>query len=353
MRTGIGCLAGILALTAAGAALDETGSKDPAVSRVMARNPIHISATGRAAVPFPAIAEGLTRTNLIVDLQRTYARMLPAGRQPEFVILQTSSNAYHYSNPEGEQSDIREISRQHLTPDCIRCVYHVAGRRFFGTFESVIQVDARKAEAAATGYEVEVYAHPDVGLARFLARHLPFVEGYFRRKTREIVGLMAEIVKASVTERQGRAAEPPLAMADERGGRARQTRDSQRALSVHAGAGGWVSCLTETEPFAHFFETRLIHHLSFSPAEASGLQFETESRKNEHKNQSLARKEDSVQPAPSRLQFQSRPRASSLRGRHIQRMESREPRTSLPARRRRPPAQYPAAAWDPRVQVRC
>jgi hypothetical protein len=107
----------------------------------MDRNPIHICVTGHTAVEFSAIAEGLTRTNLIAEVQRTYARMLPAGRQAEFAVVQTSSNAYPYSNRHSEHSNIREVLRPHVTRDCIRCVYHVTGRRCFGPFESVIHVD--------------------------------------------------------------------------------------------------------------------------------------------------------------------------------------------------------------------
>ena len=210
-------LMAVASVAAAHATLDDSALSDPAVRRVLDRDPIHICATGHAKVPFPAIAEGLTRSNLIADVQQTYARMLPAGKHPEFVILQTSSNAYHYSNREGEESDIREVSRRPLPPDCIRCVYHVAGRRFFGPFESVIQIDARREDAGASGYEVNVYAYPDVTVARFLARHLPFVETYFRRKTREIVGLVSEIVKANVAEHQARAAAQALAAAGDSG----------------------------------------------------------------------------------------------------------------------------------------
>jgi hypothetical protein len=197
-----------MAITTARAALDGLALSDPAVQRVLERNPIHICATGQTAVAFAAVAEGLTRTNLIADVQKTYARMLPAGRQPEFVVEQTASNAYHYANRHGEHSDIREVSRQKMTQDCIRCVYYVEGRRFFGPFESVIQVEVRPAEAGATGYEVNVFAHPDVAVARFMARHLPFIESYFQNKTREIVGLMAEIVKATVADGAAKEEEP-------------------------------------------------------------------------------------------------------------------------------------------------
>lgn len=205
------CYAGLPVTAMAGGVLVDAVSSDSAVRRVLERNPIHICTSGNTTVAFSMIVEGLTRPNLIEEVQRTYARMLPDGRQPEFVVVQISSDAYHYSTPHGEHSEIREVSRLQVTPDSIRCVYHIAGRRFFGPFESVIQVDVRQTETDATGYEVNVYAHPDVAAARCVARHLPFIESYFQCKTREIVGLVAGIVKATVMATATHVAEPSLA----------------------------------------------------------------------------------------------------------------------------------------------
>ena len=88
-------------------------------------------------------------------------------------------------------------------------VLRIAEQKFFKLW--------RREDAGASGYEVNVYAYPDVTVARFLARHLPFVETYFRRKTREIVGLVSEIVKANVAEHQARAAAQALAAAGDSG----------------------------------------------------------------------------------------------------------------------------------------
>lgn len=181
-------------------ALDIQVAGDPVIQRVLALDPIHIHTSGNVETEFTAIARGLGHTNLVMDVQTTYARMLPPGRQPEFVIKQASTNTYFYVNKHGERSDIREVLRRSDSPDGIRCVYHVKGTRFFGPFESVIQVDVRPGKTTGTtGYEIEVYAHPEVTVTRFLARHLPLIDLYFQRKTRDVVRLVVGIVRESVT----------------------------------------------------------------------------------------------------------------------------------------------------------
>ena len=134
-----------------------------------------------------------------MNVQRTYARMLPAGQKPEFVIRQASTNTYYYVNKYGERSDIRELLRRADTSESIRCAYQVRGRRFFGLFEAVIQIEARRVSGGTTSYTVDVYARPEVTVTRFLARHLPLADLYFQRKTREVVTLVVGIVRESVT----------------------------------------------------------------------------------------------------------------------------------------------------------
>jgi len=205
LRTVLPVLLGLWSVTPAGAAapvpaLDIQAAGDPVIQRVLALDPIFIHTSGNVETEFTAIARGLSHSNLVMDVQTTYARMLPPGRRPEFVIKQASSNAYFYVNKHGERSDIREVLRRSDSPDDIRCVYHVKGTRFFGPFESVIQVDVRPGKTTGTtGYEIEVYAHPEVTVTRFLARHLPLVDLYFQHKTRDVVNLVVDIVRESVT----------------------------------------------------------------------------------------------------------------------------------------------------------
>ena len=185
--------------TAVSAAVDDAAMTDPDVRRVLESTPIHIRTSGRTDVEVSTLSRGLENTNLLVDAQQTYARMLPAGKQPQFVIMRSSSNTYYYVNDHGERTNIREVARRQVGQDCLRCVYHVTGRRFFGPFESVIQVDVRQSAAGATQYDIDVYAHPEVTVTRFMARHLPFVDRYFQGKTRDVVQLAARVVNASVT----------------------------------------------------------------------------------------------------------------------------------------------------------
>ncbi|MEI6788872.1 MAG: hypothetical protein WCL49_10385 [bacterium] len=203
MRLGIVCLAGLLYASVAIAGLtplfDIGIMSDPEVQRVLNRDPIHIHTSGTDTAEFEAIATGLGRSNLVMDVQTTYARMLPAGQKPEFVIRQDTTNTYFYVNKYGERSDIREVLRRADTPESILCVYLVRGKRFFGMFEAAIQIEARRGAGGATSYTVDVYARPEVTVTRFLAKHLPLVDRYFQRKTRDVVTLVVGIVRESVT----------------------------------------------------------------------------------------------------------------------------------------------------------
>jgi hypothetical protein len=213
MRIGILCFISLLSVVPVVATptrtLDTEAASDPVVKRVLTLDPIQIHTHGSAETEFEAIARELNRPNLVMDVQRTYARMLPAGRQPEFVIRPATTNTYYYVNKNGERSDIREVLRRNSAPGTIRCVYHVKGQRFFGPFESVIQIDARQEGAKTTCYEIDVYAHPEVTVTRFLARHLPFIYHYFQSKTRDVASLVVSIVRESLKDDPVRVSPPP------------------------------------------------------------------------------------------------------------------------------------------------
>ena len=190
----------VSANTVPAAAIDPGVASDPVIRRVLDLDPIHIHTSGQDATKFEDIAAGLGRSNLVMDVQVTYARMLPAGKQPEFVIRQATTNTYFYVNKHEERSDIQEVLRRVDAAGCIRCVYNVKGRRFFGPFEAVIQIDVHRRAEGNTSFEIDVYAHPEVTMTRLLAR-LPLVDLYFQHKTRDVVALVVSIIRKSVTDR--------------------------------------------------------------------------------------------------------------------------------------------------------
>lgn len=160
---------------------------------VLSRPCIVVTATGHVELPYNGLARAFASENLLGNLQREYALQLPAGEEPEFVIVQTQPGHYHYVNRVGQESYLREVHRHAHEGPTTELVLHTWGQRFFGRFEAVIHVAVRPDGEGRTAYDAVVYAWPDNGVSRFLARHLGLVERYFRSKTREMEALSTRI----------------------------------------------------------------------------------------------------------------------------------------------------------------
>jgi hypothetical protein len=163
--------------------------------RVLARRPIKVQASGHLDVPYLQAMRMLSSTSLLADVQAEYARLLPPGEAPEFVITQAGPAEYFYVNKSGQESHIRELHRAEHDGPVTEVVFYTKGRRFFGEFEAVIHIAARpQGEGAA--YETEVFAYPQNAFSRFFARHLRLVSLYFHSKTDEIEDLSVRICRA-------------------------------------------------------------------------------------------------------------------------------------------------------------
>ncbi len=183
--------------------------EDADARAVLSRPCIEVTATGRVELPYEGLARAFSSENLLGDLQREYTRQLPAGERPEFVIVQTQPGLYHYVNRSGQESHIREVHRGAHEGPITELVLHTWGKRFFGRFEAVIHVAVRPDEAGGVTYDALVYAWPDNGVSRFLARHLGLVKQYFRSKTREIEALSTRIGAALCASPLARLDGPP------------------------------------------------------------------------------------------------------------------------------------------------
>jgi hypothetical protein len=165
---------------------------DEAAQRVLARNPIRVEARGSVPIAYPDAVRMFSSTSLLADVQAEYARLLPAGETPEFVISQTSPVDYHYVNRSGQETAIRELHRAEHEGPVTEVVFHARGRRFFGEFEAVIHIGAAPAEDGIR-YTTRVYAYPENAFSRFFARHLRLVKLFFHNKTEEIEKLAVRI----------------------------------------------------------------------------------------------------------------------------------------------------------------
>ena len=57
----------------------------------------------------------------------------------------------------------------------------ITGARFFGSFETVMNVHLQRTESGQASFRADVLIYPHNGLIRFIFNNLLSVEGYFRK----------------------------------------------------------------------------------------------------------------------------------------------------------------------------
>lgn len=156
---------------------------------------IKVSGSGRVEIPFNDAVHLLQRPDLLDVVQASYARILPEGQTPEFVIQPEGHGRWSFVNRHNQTSVIEEIHRK-IEPDGrAHVVYYSEGRRFFGDYRSVVDIAVSAELDEGSRYEVIVYAYPLNSVSRFFARHLGVVERFFRDKTKEITSISVSICR--------------------------------------------------------------------------------------------------------------------------------------------------------------
>jgi len=162
---------------------------------VLEAHHIKVSGIGQVEIPFEEAVSLLQRADLLDVVQDSYARMLPEGETPEFVIQPEGPSRWFFVNRHNQTSIIEEIHRD-IEPDGrAHVVYYSEGRRFFGNYRSVVDIAIARDQDNQCRYEVTVYAYPVNSFSRFFARHLGVVERFFRDKTGEITELTVAICR--------------------------------------------------------------------------------------------------------------------------------------------------------------
>lgn len=160
--------------------------------QLLSRNPICLTASGRAAISFDKTCAILVRDDLLTAIQRSYAEGLPEGEPPEFVVEQLAPGVYHYTNRLGQETRIEEVRVDLDTGKKITLALYSEGRRFFGNYQSLCQVEVVPAGEEQVIYSVTVYARPESAAVRFFCRVTP-VKTYFRHKMKEMTSLVVEV----------------------------------------------------------------------------------------------------------------------------------------------------------------
>jgi hypothetical protein len=169
----------------------------PPSDALLSKHTIPVHRTGTLAIDPADACALLARTNLLELVQQQYARQLPAGQSPEFVVRSTGTNTYAYVNRHGHRSAVTEVGRRPLADDGFAILFYMSGERDFGLFESLAYVTvSRTSTVGHCRYEVVVHAYPHGRVRRFIARHLGLVERYFRDKTLEMETLVTDLCQA-------------------------------------------------------------------------------------------------------------------------------------------------------------
>lgn len=192
---------GVVVVMAGMEARGLTDTSHPLVRSVLDQHYIPVTLSGKVEVDFGVALYLFQREDILCKVQEEYARQLPPGELPEFVVEHQPPDRWSYVNRKNQPSEITEISRSMDEAGQLDVLYHVSGRRFFGEFESLVYVRVvSDAEGASTSYDVQVYAYPKVAVSRFFARHLNLIERYFRGKTTEVTELTVTICRGIVGE---------------------------------------------------------------------------------------------------------------------------------------------------------
>lgn len=162
---------------------------------LLARNTIRVEGAGALAVNFADAVRVLAQSNLLTRVQEEYARSLPEGQKPEFVLTPMASNAWSFVNRKNQYSEVHEIGRAPLGTNGLMTAFYSKGERFFGDFESATVIAVTADGPGRVRYDVRVFAFPHQVFCRFVARHLGLVERFFRGKTAEIEGIATRVCR--------------------------------------------------------------------------------------------------------------------------------------------------------------
>ena len=141
---------------------------------------MHLVATGVVAVAFERTYLVLMDTNVLERVEAAYCRELPAGAKTNLMVTPLDTNGHYTVNWKDEQADVRDVWRGTDTNSYFEGGYVITGKRFFGSFETVMAVRVERTETGQARFRADVLVYPHNGLIRFLFSNVLSVEDYFR-----------------------------------------------------------------------------------------------------------------------------------------------------------------------------
>lgn len=177
-------------------------SEHEASAGLLEQKSIQLSAEGTVDLSFEEASSILCRSDMLTAIQQAYAEILPEGEQPEFTVRQVAEGKYFYKNRHGEETRIEEVARVRVPGEKVTVALYSEGRRFFGPYQSLCQVEVVPDGENRVHYTIIVHARPESAAIRFFARLAP-VELFFRHKTRELTGLVVDVCRQICNEQKG------------------------------------------------------------------------------------------------------------------------------------------------------
>ena len=152
------------------------------VSRAMCGgSKIHLVATGTVAVAYERAYVELMRTNVLENVQAAYLRELPPGAKTNLVIMPLETRGHYLFYWNNEHAAVQDVWRSTDTNSFFEGGYIVTGTRFFGAFETVMNIHVQRTDAGQAGFRADVLVYPHNGLIRFIFNNVLSVESYFRK----------------------------------------------------------------------------------------------------------------------------------------------------------------------------
>lgn len=158
---------------------------------LLARKAVTLSGEGTNTVRFAVVRTIIDSEHVLSALQQAYDSMLPEGKSPEFSITLKAPKQYLYVDADEASTIIEEVFR--TSDDTSASLYlFMEGKRFFGSFEALTVIQAQAVNKQSIQWHIDVYAWPDNGLSRLVAR-MGLVNRYFRTQTEELTELVLKI----------------------------------------------------------------------------------------------------------------------------------------------------------------
>jgi hypothetical protein len=163
----------------------------PHVSAAMCMgSKLHLVATGGLDVAYERAYVVLMNTNILAEVQAAYLRELAAGAKTNLVITPFGTNGHYWVDWNNERADVFDVGRRTDTNNFFEGGYIVTGTRYFGAFETVINIRVQRIETGQASFRGDVLIYPHNGLIRFLFSNVFSVESYFRNT---MIDMSAEI----------------------------------------------------------------------------------------------------------------------------------------------------------------